>query len=81
MVLLLLRSAYLKSRTFSIPWCASEDVHKKQGGSIAWTAGPNFQRDMPYHRTSCPVYKRGGVGYWEGLINAGGQGLALISMW
>lgn len=41
---LLLSRAYPKSRIFSFPWSASEELHKKLGGSMVRTADPDWPR-------------------------------------
>lgn len=73
MFCLLLSSAYQLSQGLSNFLCsASEELHKKLGGSIARLADLNCQRDIPYHGMACPGYKMGELA---------GRGQLLLKDW
>ena len=67
---LLLSSAYLKPRTFQSPMlCPASRCARSWEGAEPGQLTRTSQRGIPYHGTSCPVYKLGGVGR-EGRITA-----------
>ena len=69
---MLVSSVYTKSGIFQLlvpsqqeGWRGTRSWEGTQPGQLTQTG----QRHIPYHMTSCPVYKLGGVG-WEGQITA-----------
>lgn len=49
-------------------------MHKKPGGVWPGQLTQTGQRDIPYHRMSCPVYKLGGVGQKLSISAQEGEG-------
>lgn len=87
---LLLSSAYPKSRTlFLFLSPLRRYTNKSWEGAFLAQVTQSGQKDIPHHRTSCPVYKLGelpgrgasrSVGMESGIWSAGGEYLYCASL-